>query len=202
MKSHIGRSHSGVTLDSVEINEVAAYEGDHAEREHNETSQAFDSSFDEVQTDSLLLQTSDMHCDEGDSLEDNSRELGSSSPFTQMQRSIALFILTLKEKYKVTQAAIDFTVTQMKSNIDHVVNNLHLAVDSETREMPGLSEDDVARITAMFSSFSNPFTDLQTHYFQSKFFEENFGLIVSTENVTELTLVVGTIFWEITKIIC
>lgn len=169
MKSHIGRNHSGVNLDSVETS--GRFERDDAAREHDDVFQTLDSSSDE--SENSLPQTFN---DDGDPQEDNSQELVSSS---QMQRSAALFILTLKERHKVTQAAIDFTVTQMKNSIDQVVNDLHQAVDREMREVAGLYEDDSARIMSLFNNFSNPFMSLETHYFQSKFYEENFGLIVS-----------------------
>ena len=172
MKSHIRRNHSEVNLDSVEINGSAV----DREREHDDALET-EGSLDETRENSPVLEMLDpRNCDERDQQEDTMQEPGLSS---QMQKSMALFILTLKEKYKVTQAAIDFTVTQMKDNIDFVVNDLHQAVDEGMREVPDLSEDNVARITSIFSNFSSPFTNLETHYFQSKFYEENFGLIVS-----------------------
>ena len=126
------------------------------------------------------IEVLDPNCDERDLQVDNPLE----PPSTQMQRSMALFILTLKEKYKVTQAAIDFTVTQMKDNIDFVIDDLYQAVNKEIKEVPGLSEDDAVRITSVFSNFTN----LETQYFQSKFYEENFGLIVSVSGFVQLAI--------------
>ena len=141
----------------------------------------FDETLDETanfREDSAPPEIPDSNFDERENIV-ATHEPGLSSPFSQMQRSMALFILTLKERYKVTQAAIDFTVTQMKENIDFVIDDLHQAVHEKIREVPGLTEDDAVRITSIFNNFSSPFTNLETQYFRSKFYEENFGLIVS-----------------------
>ena len=43
-------------------------------------------------------------------------------------------MLTLKEKYKVTQTAIDFTVSQMKNAVDKMVDDLCSAVGEEVKK--------------------------------------------------------------------
>jgi len=160
------------------------------ERGHEDTSETadtFDEAIDETTnfredsaSDSAPPEIPDLNFDERENIV-AAHESGLSSPPSrdQMQKSMALFILTLKERYKVTQAAIDFTVTQMKENIDFVIDDLHQAVHEKIREVPGLTEDDAVRITSIFNNFSSPFTNLETQYFQSKFYEENFGLILS-----------------------
>ena len=47
------------------------------------------------------------------------------------KKSVALLLLTLKEKYRVTQAAIDFTVGQMKETIENVLHDVKIAVEKK-----------------------------------------------------------------------
>lgn len=101
----------------------------------------------------------------------------------QLQKSSALYLLTLKEKYKLTQTAIDFTVGQLKVTVDNIVDDLHQAVDREIMNTPGLSDDDKSRISSVFHNVKNPFSGLETQYLQSKYFEENFALVVSLFNI-------------------
>lgn len=74
----------------------------------------------------------------------------------------AKFILTLKEKYKLTQASLNYTIK---------------AVD----ELMFMSSKVVEQSLAAGAQglYSSPFDDLKTEYQQTKYFKENFGLIVS-----------------------
>lgn len=82
-----------------------------------------------------------------------------------LRRSAALFLLTLKEKYKLTQTALNFAVGQVQYMVNFALEDcLQLA---STQELPGGLSFNI-----------DPFEDLKTEYMQTKFFKENFGLVV------------------------
>ena len=94
-----------------------------------------------------------------------------------LQRTAALYLLTLKEKYKLTQTAIDFTVSQTKLIVDKIVEDLSSAV---RKEVASIADYDASRVLSVFENIRNPFVGLETHYFQSKYIQEHFGIVVSS----------------------
>lgn len=77
---------------------------------------------------------------------------------TSANHSAALFLLTLQEKYRLSQKAIDFAIGSVGTIIDNVFNSIKLST-TET--------------------FEDPFSSLKTGYQQTKFYCEEFGLVVS-----------------------
>lgn len=77
----------------------------------------------------------------------------------------AKFILTLKEKFKLTQTSLDYTVKGVEELL--LLSNKYLE-----QSVSGLA-------SSSFYVHSSPFDDLKTEYQQTKFFKENFGLVVS-----------------------
>ena len=78
-------------------------------------------------------------------------------------------MLTLKEKYKLTQTAIDFAVGQMKATVDNITDDLHQGVAREIMNITSdLSDDDKSRICSVFHNAKNSFNGLETQYLQSK----------------------------------
>ena len=67
-------------------------------------------------------------CSEQDTndFEDDDNDIGMGS-VEQTERAAALFLLTLKEKYRVTQVGIDFTV-QIQTIISLIVNDLKTSI--------------------------------------------------------------------------
>ena len=91
----------------------------------------------------------------------------------QAQKSIALLLLTLKERYKVTQAAVDFTLTQVKQTVALLMEDvkgkvMDILKDGSTRH------DD---ITSCFDDL-DIFDGLSTEYKQSQFYQKQFNLVV------------------------
>ena len=76
-----------------------------------------------------------------------------------IKTAAAKFILTLKEKYKLTQAALDYALNE----VDKLLLMSWEAVEQRIDPEPYLS----------------PFDDLKTEYQQTKYYKEKFGLIVS-----------------------
>ena len=83
----------------------------------------------------------------------------------------AKFILTLKEKFKLTQASLDYTIKAVEEMM-LLSANVHRQSFVENRELAFIPFH-------QHSSLANPFVGLKTEYQQTKFFKENFGLIVS-----------------------
>ena len=80
----------------------------------------------------------------------------------------AKFILTLKEKFKLTQTSLDYTVKGVEELL--LLSSKYL--EQSVSESLGLA-------SSPFCFHLSPFDDLKTEYQQTKFFKENFGLIVS-----------------------
>ena len=74
-------------------------------------------------------------------------------PEEDPQRIAAKFLLTLKEKYNISQAAVNFTLSSISSIVDSVCNSCF--------------------------DHSDPFDLLLTECQQTKFYKEEFGLVVS-----------------------
>lgn len=97
----------------------------------------------------------------------------------QLQKSSALYLLTLKEKYRLTQTAVDFVVNHTKVAVDNIIDDLHQSVAREMMSISVLSDGDKSRISSVFHNATNPFSGLETQYLQSKYFEETFAVVVS-----------------------
>ena len=90
-----------------------------------------------------------------------------------VEETAALFLLTLKEKYKLTQTAINYVlggVNQIVSGVcESIEQSLQASIDASM-----LDSD----ISSVFQ-YDDPFSTLQTEHQQSKFYREHFGLVVS-----------------------
>ena len=98
----------------------------------------------------------------------------STGPSTVSQ-SAAQFLLTLKEKYRLTQAAVDFAVGLINQIVSHVCDELHRSVGGILQESHNVIP---ATLDEAFTPIQ-PFEGLTTEYQQSKYYREHFGLVVS-----------------------
>ncbi len=98
----------------------------------------------------------------------------STGPST-VSRSAAQFLLTLKEKYRLTQAAVDFGVGSVNQIVSHVCDELHRSVGEILQESHNVIP---AALDEAFTPIQ-PFEGLTTEYQQSKYYREHFGLVVS-----------------------
>ena len=97
-----------------------------------------------------------------------------------LQKSTALFLLGLKEKHKLTQAAVQSVVEGVTSLLQQQLDILHTQVCSRLTEagvtmLPGLD--------ALFSedgANARPFLGLETQHQQLKYYKTHFNFIVST----------------------
>lgn len=90
-----------------------------------------------------------------------------------ISQSAAQFLLTLKEKYCLTQAAVDFAMGSVNQIMSHICNELHWSVE-------GIQESHIAVPAALDEAFTpiEPLEGLTTEYQQSKHYREHFGLVV------------------------
>ena len=86
---------------------------------------------------------------------------------SEAQKRAALFLLTFKEKYNLSQTAIDFAVGSVQQMLNSVCTSAITTVDLDP-----LVADTIA------ANLEDPFTLLQTIRQQTKFYRENFGLVV------------------------
>ena len=88
------------------------------------------------------------------------------------QKAAALFLLTFQEKYKASQAAVNFAVGAINTILNSVCERVQGSLEVDLA-----SSSDIIR--ASFDEREDPFAQLQTEYKQSKFYREHFGLVVS-----------------------
>ena len=86
-----------------------------------------------------------------------------------VQRSMAMLLLTLKERHRLTQSALDFCVGQIKE----VVGNILDQVKRSVKDCVGEDAD----IDECFNI--HPFGGLETEYLQTKFYRNYFNYVVS-----------------------
>lgn len=106
----------------------------------------------------------DLHCDTN-----TETPTGSST-----KKAAALFILTFQERYKLSQKAINFAV----GTVDAIVDSACEAIRSSLQERYPATD-----IAECFDNRESPFADLDTEYMQSKYYKQEFGLVVSVSCV-------------------
>jgi len=94
-----------------------------------------------------------------------------------LQRPAALFLLTLKERYSLTQAAVDFAVGQVQEMAACVAQDLKTSVESRLQQHYIKTGVDPPDLSDCFEDI-DPFSGLETEYLQTKFYVENFHLVV------------------------
>ena len=90
------------------------------------------------------------------------------------RRASALFLLKLKEKRHLTQAAIDDVVEGSRLLFSQTAQRIRAGINEELAQK-GVEMD----VTPVFENLVDPFNGLETQYLQEKYFIEKFGLIVS-----------------------
>jgi hypothetical protein len=96
------------------------------------------------------------------------------------KRMAALFLLTMKEKHRLTQSSINFAVTQVTDMFKFIAADIKSSVEGKLKESlneAGVSLPDLAECFNV-----NPFDGLMSEHMQTKFYRENFYLVVSQMN--------------------
>ena len=100
----------------------------------------------------------------------------------KLDRSAALFLLSLKERYQITQTALDFSIGQVQQMVSFAVGDIQNAVETHLRSYCSESSLAVPDISDCFK-IPDPFRNLQNEYMQTKFYREYFDLVVSCNGV-------------------
>ena len=96
-----------------------------------------------------------------------------------LKRSAALFLLALKDRYQLTQSALDFTVSQVKEMMFYDHQDKVAAINTALGSQPAastLTQDELGGCL----EYKNPFAALETEHLQTKYYREHFGLVVSS----------------------
>lgn len=128
----------------------------------------------------------------GDLPEDDSSGLDKENSSTQGNRSIgdrnssesaALYLLTLKEKHRLTQASIDYALGHVRHMTKFIIQDIRSAVEHRAQQY-FLDSDNAIQVPDFSSCFSgiDPICGLETEHLQSKFYKEHFNLLVSLIN--------------------
>ena len=95
------------------------------------------------------------------------------------QRTATLFLLTFQERYKLSQRAINFAVGTINAIVDGACESLR----DSLQERGSLTTD----VAACFDQREDSFAHLRTEYMQTKFYRDEFGLVVSVCTCTLCT---------------
>ena len=153
LMSHLSHKHPDVDLDEL----VQSFEDD-------ELVQSFED--DEMHIDHL--------CDGDD--EDEVNQPPHSPIVNNLERSAALFLLTLKEKYQLTQSAVDFAISQVKEMMFYDMEDKRAELEKALGQID--VESSVKLGVSDCLKYRNPFSGLETEYMQAKYYREHFGLVV------------------------
>ena len=97
----------------------------------------------------------------------------------RMQKACATLLLTLKEKHKLSQTALDFSVEQVREVIECVTDDVRKRVESEMLDYSTATGMEIPDLSSSFHDI-DPFVGLHSEYMQQKFYKEHFNLIVSS----------------------
>ena len=81
-----------------------------------------------------------------------------------------LFLLTLKEKYRLSQTSINFALSQVKEMTNNIVQDIQYKVESEIQQYLAGTGIDAPDLSNCFNTI-HPFEELQTEHMQSKFYK-------------------------------
>ena len=91
--------------------------------------------------------------------------------------SAALLLLKLKERWRVSQVAVDDIVEHTKAQFDRTVSIVLAEIRSHLAER-GVDPSELDLDSAL-SKLNHPFSELDTKHKQDKYFRDRLGLIVS-----------------------
>ena len=100
------------------------------------------------------------------------------SDLDQLRRSSALFLLKLKEKRYISQAAIDDIVEGSRNLVSQTIQYIRAGVEDKLAQA-GLDPTSISGLDGVFSNDADPFEHLATCFLQEKYYHEELGLVVS-----------------------
>lgn len=91
-----------------------------------------------------------------------------------IERACAQFLLIFKEKYRLTQTAVNFAVTSLIDILNVTSRDIEQSVRAQ---LVGVDPSIDSLLSGCFTS-PDPFINLRTEYQQNKYYRDNLGLIV------------------------
>ena len=144
-----------------------------------------ESSLDQRQTaDGESDGTGDIGGDDGDDDGDGDDGISFDSEMRETppsQRNAAMFLMGLKEKYMITQVALQGVIEGVTNLVQSHLDTLHSQIQQRLL-LSGVSQAAIDGIQPLFSecgTYAHPFQGLETQYQQLKFYRQHFNLIVS-----------------------
>lgn len=89
--------------------------------------------------------------------------------------AVAQFLLIFKEKYRLTQTALNFAV----ASLINIVNLTSRSIEQSVQEHLVEVDPHIDSMLSTCFTIPDPFVNLRTEYQQNKYYRDNLGLIVS-----------------------
>ena len=179
--SHLNRKHRGVDLES-EARKSLLSSGTFTLENTERIDGRIDSEVAEMDIDSHMCrsygsgETSTETEHEFEQEDDEVRSCQLYANNDDWERSAALLLLTVKERFKLTQSAIDFITQQVHNIISYGVDDIQKVVQ-EWLENQGIAAN-FTELATHLEPLRNPFASIETEYMQSKFYRDHFNLVV------------------------
>ena len=117
---------------------------------------------------------------------DNSAQFEATETECSIDNEIELFaakwILKVREQYKLTQSTMESIIQDVSTMVQFMLGKIHIHVKEslqrvavEPSEVPGLDE-----FFNPEGHLANPFQGLETFHVQAKYYQDHFGLVVSS----------------------
>ena len=177
--SHLSRKHRGVDFESeARLTILLCNSCSRESEEVNAELSSGDASAEiEMDTGAAMTSNNDASCNSAENdISSVFQMQGSTNSCNRLCRFAALFLITAKERYQLTQSALDFITRQMQQMISFAVDDIDEAVRNYLAEQ-GLTRTPF--LNEQLENLRNPFMHLQTEYLQNKYYRENFNLVVS-----------------------
>lgn len=158
LTSHLLRKHKGKDLE---------FEARNSSRFFTSTSESSHECTFEDENETGNIVTEDLSPQESDCIYQPNVE--------HLHRSAGLFLLSIKERYQLTQAAVDFALGQVREMISLAVDDAHKVMESTLKEYSITIPD----VSDQLETLRDPFASFSTEYMQTKYYREHFGLVVS-----------------------
>ena len=164
--SHISRRHHGVDIErearrAATNEDTATGSAEEREDERDDNSGAITETDDNLDDGAIVSMELD---EEPSTILLNPNNLDGSD---RLQRSAALFLLSAKERFHLTQSALNFITQQMQQMVSFAIDEIEETVKKHLHDCRITMELD-----SQFEALRNPFLYLQTEHLQTKFYRK------------------------------
>ena len=95
----------------------------------------------------------------------------------EQKKATALFLLEMREKFAVSQVAINGIVTGCEKLFTHLTERIEAGVMHHLSKS-GVDTENIPDVKAFFTGLQSPFVGLTSDFLQHKYYRDQFGLIV------------------------